>query len=440
ERHPPARGDAVGQAGRSAAGRRREGDPRARQAAGRSSGGGGDCRAPGPDRRAAVPGPGAAQGRRDEAGAGAVGLRGRPARGPRGPLPRGPDQAPGGGASAAGGDRARSARPRAGPDVARAVRGVRRPACGGGEHRPGAPGGLGRRARGRGEDPVPRCGPSAARRPAPAQPRGPALLGVHPRPRRQAVDHRAGGARQRGARLPPGGRVAADLRGGLRRRPGDPRAGGRRRHRARPRHRVDGGHTPVAHDRRRDTGGARPRLAAARALPAVRTGARRSAPRRPPSGQLPPAAGRPARRHRLRGRQPLARRFAGADRTARPAGPAGQGRRGARRAAGRGLREGVHRRRPRTGALLPAPAARAGRPAVVPVQPRVAARAGRTPRRPALTRRAARSSAQPAAVVPAHPPGDDGDHRRALPAQRRGRLPLRARELAAGLRRPRSLL
>ena len=113
-----------------------------------------------------------------------------------GALPRGPDQAAGGRAAAARGDRARRPRRAAGGGLADAVRPVRRQAGRGRQHRPGAQGGLGRRPRGGGQDPVPRRRQGAALRPAPARPAGPVLRGLLPRPGHQAA---AQGARRTGS-------------------------------------------------------------------------------------------------------------------------------------------------------------------------------------------------------------------------------------------------
>ena len=71
------------------------------------------------------------------------------------------------------------------------------------------------------------------------------------------------------------------------------------------------------------------------------------------------------------------------------------------------------------GARLPAPAARAGRRPALPLHPRVDAGAGRPDRRSAQRGQPAGPSAEPAAGVPADPPGDDRVDRRAVPARRR---------------------
>ena len=86
--------------------------------------------------------------------------------------------------------------------VGEAVRGVRRRARRGGEHRPGAPGGVARRPRGGREGAVPGRGRGAARRPEAVAAVQPAVAGDHARHRREAA---AGGAARpddRGARLP----------------------------------------------------------------------------------------------------------------------------------------------------------------------------------------------------------------------------------------------
>ena len=265
--------------------------------------------------------------------------------GRRRPLPRGADQAAGGGPAAAGRDGPRGPGTRARTAVARAVPELRRRPGRRGQHRAGAPRGVVRRPDGRGEDPVPRRGSGPAVGPQAARPAGAAVRGVHPRAGRQAADRRAREAGRRGARLPARGRGAGGVLRGLRRRRGDQGPGGRHRHRARPRHRVDGGRPALPDHRRGHPRGARPRVAAAGPLPVLRTGPRRAAARRPAPRQLPPAAGRAARCHRLRGRRPPAGRRPRADRPARPAG-AGR-RRGRRpgRAAARGLRQGLGGRR-----------------------------------------------------------------------------------------------
>ena len=74
----------------------------------------------------------------------------------------------------------------------------------------------------------------------------------------------------------------------------------------------------------------------------------------------------------------------------------------------------------------------------VPVHPRVAAARGDPGGRPALAGQPARPAAEPAAALPADPPGHDRHHRRALPAQRRGALPRPDGDLAARLRAGRS--
>ena len=144
----------------------------------------------------------------------------------------------------------------------------------------------------------------------------------------------------RGARLPPRGRVAGDLRSGLRRRPRLRRAPRRRGPRARHRVGVARGHAAVADHRRRHPGAARHRLAALPALPAGRPGPGRAAARRPAPRQLPHHPRRPPGRHRLRRRQPAPRRHAARDRAAAHHRPRGQRRGRARGAARDRLRQG----------------------------------------------------------------------------------------------------
>ena len=125
--------------------------------------------ADGQERRAAVRRARRAQGRRDEVRPGAVGVRGRGPRRVAGAVPRVAD---------------RSCRPprrrcraatctdmlaeQFGRGLARAVPRVRRHPGGGGEHRPGAPGGVARRARRRGQGAVPGGRGGAALGPAAA--------------------------------------------------------------------------------------------------------------------------------------------------------------------------------------------------------------------------------------------------------------------------------
>ena len=156
--------------------------------------------------------------------------------------------------------------------------------------------------------------------------------------------------------------------------------------------------------------------AAARQPALLGAAAGRAAARRPAPGQLPAARRRAAGRARLRRGGPAAGWPSGAD---RPAGPAGAGRATPRRCS-RAARGGLHPRRAEidaqavldyllrcwsrsqaeefqfTRAWLRAEAARVA-----------------SPRSPAY---AAGPAAQPAAGLPAHPPGDAGLDRRAVPA------------------------
>ena len=211
---------ADGAPGRPAAGVRRAQRARARQAARRQARRGRDDRDPAAHRRAAVPHPGRAQGRRDEVRPGAVGARGGAARRGRRALPRPADPAPGLRAADADPDRARQprARPRArtgasswsGSTAARPP--PRRSArC------TGAAGTTAARSRSRCSTPAPatRCAPTCASSPGWPAPIGPLVPGR----RHQAADRGAAGPRRRRARLPPRGRGAARLRRGLPRRP-----------------------------------------------------------------------------------------------------------------------------------------------------------------------------------------------------------------------------
>ena len=85
------------------------------------------------------------------------------------------------------------------------VRELRRRPGGCGLDRPGAPGTLARRSRGRGQDPVPRGRRGADQRPAPDLPGGEAGRGLDPRHRRRPAGRRTAGPGRRGARLLPRG-------------------------------------------------------------------------------------------------------------------------------------------------------------------------------------------------------------------------------------------
>ena len=157
------------------------------------------------------------------------------------------------------------------------------------------------------------------------------------RPRRQAAARRAAGPGRRGAGLRAGG--GRQQRRSPRRTRTTRRSSCRGWWPARRRCSSPSGSTgtPLAEDHRRR----RPRPQRDRAgLPAgraalLRAGPGRAAARRPAPGQLPAARRRPARRDRLRRGRPAARRAAGADRPADPAGARRRRRGGARRAARR---------------------------------------------------------------------------------------------------------
>ena len=93
------------------------------------------------------------------------------------------------------------------------------------------------------------------------------------------------------------------------------------------------GHPAVQDHRQRHPRAARPRRAPPGRPALLRPAAGRPAARRSAPGQLPAARRRPARRHRLRGHRPPARRTSRADRPAAALGAGRQGRRGARRPA-----------------------------------------------------------------------------------------------------------
>ena len=155
------------------------------------------------------------------------------------------------------------------------------------------------------------------------------------------------------------------------------------------------------------TGAARPRRPAAGPVPVLRAGPGRAAARRPAPGQLPAARRRPARRARLRRGRPAAGRPAGADRAAAPAG--------ARRATPRTCSPGCATRASSGRASRSTPSgcsttcadARAarGRASSASPGPGCARRrpGSADPRSPAYSTGLA---AQPAAGVPADPPGD----------------------------------
>ena len=155
-----------------------------------------DRRAVGRDRRAGntaahgrpdLPGPGRAQGRRHEAGPGAVDLRGGAAARDRRALPGHADQAAGVRAAATRPHRAPGAGQGTRRGLAGQLRRVQRHARRRGVHRPGTQGRLVRRPAGRGEDPVPRRGARADRRLHPAEPGRAAVRPADARAGRQAA-------------------------------------------------------------------------------------------------------------------------------------------------------------------------------------------------------------------------------------------------------------
>ena len=134
-------------------------------------------------------------------------------------VPRSADQAAERCPAAAGRQGAPGARRTAGHQVARAVQLVRRHPGGVGQHRPGAQGGVVRRPRGRGQDPVPRRRRGAARRPEDHAAHGQRAQAALARRRRAGRRRRADRAHRDGARLPAGGRQPARVRQGVRGRP-----------------------------------------------------------------------------------------------------------------------------------------------------------------------------------------------------------------------------
>ncbi len=340
-------------------------------------------------------------------------------------VPRGADQAAGGRAAAAGAPPCTRCSPASsGRTGASRFAGLRRRARRGREHRPGAPGGL---ADGR-DVAVKIQYPGA----------GPALLGdlkqlsrlarmfsvAHPRARRQAAARRARGAGRRGARLPARGRGAArpSPRRTTATRRSASRGRGRRAERVLVTEWMDG--TPLSRDHpRRHARGARPRR-------------RCCWPASCSPGRCSPGCCTPTRTPATSGCCPTAGSgvidFGAVDRlpdgSPEPIGRLarlGAGRRGRRRCSpalrAEGFVKAEHRGRRAGGAGLPAAAARArcAEPTFRFTRAWLRAQAPRLgdPRSPAG---AARPPAEPAAGVPAHPPGDDRDDRRAVPARRRG--------------------
>ena len=172
----------------------------------------------------------------------------------------------------------------------------------------------------------------------------------------------------------------------------------------------------------RDARAARPRRPAAGALPVLRPAAGRAAARRPAPRQLPAARRRPARRSSTTARSTgcrtgCRRRSARCSSWRSPATPPGCFD-GLRREGF--VRAGHQPRRPGP-ARLPRADPRAGPRRDLPLLPGLAAQPGGAGRRPALPGLQHRAAAQPAAGLPADPPGHDRGHRRALPARGRGR-------------------
>ena len=229
-----------------------------------------------------------------------------------------------------------------------------------------------------------------------------------PGPGRQAAARRAEGAGRRGARLPPRGELAARLRGGVSTATPTSASRGHRRRRARARHRVDRGHPAVRDHRERHarTSATGPGCCWCASLLRARPGRGCCTPTR--TRATSGCCRRPARRARLRRGQPAAGRPARAD---RPAGPP-RARRRRRRRSPTGLRD--------EGFILPRRRARRRSrcwttccPLLDPIAGReftfTRALAARR-RRPGSATRATPASpagpaAQPAAVVPADPPG-----------------------------------
>ena len=308
--------------------------------------------------------------------------------------------------------RAQGAGRAARPGLAGPVRRVRRHPGRRGQHRPGAPGrGLGRtgRPRRRGQGPVPGRRRRAARRPHPARPArpgcsrpsSPASTSSRCWPSCATGSPRSWTTSWRPSRSAPSPRRTPDdpeivvPRGGRRRAAGAGHRVGRRARRC---------PTIIAEgtEEQRDEAG---RLMATLHFSAPAAG--RAAARRPAPGQLPAAARRPARGDRLRRGGPAAGGHPGADRSAsagwRCAGDADEVLAGLR---AEGFIGAERRDRRRGGARLPPADARAHRGRRVPVHPGLAAGRGGPTGQPAQPRLPAEPAAQPAAVVPADPPGD----------------------------------
>ena len=290
----------------------------------------------------------------------------------------------------------------------------------------------GRPRRGR-QGAVPRRRRGADGRPPPALPAGQGHRPGVPGHRHRPAGQGAPGPRGRGARLPPRGGGAAGVRRRVRRRPGHPRPERRARHRDRPGHRVDGQHRlPGEGDRRRHPGGARPLRRAAGALHLRRPGPDRDAARRPAPRQLPhpPAArrvARAARSSRLRRRVTAARRHLPAGDGTPP--PDGDARATATRCwpgCARRASSGTASASTRGAARLPVAVRGADGPGAVPLHPGLDAwpvRAAQRHQEPGLH---AGRQAQPAAVVPPHPPHLARRGGAAEPARGGGAVPVRS--------------
>ena len=318
----------------------------------------------------------------------------------------------------------------------RAVPRLRRRAGRRGEHRPGAPRHLAGRPGRRRQDPVPGRGDRADGRPQPAGPLRPAVRRAVPRHGRQAADRRAQGAGGRGAGLrrwrPTRSAAFAAAYAGddADRRPpgGGQRAEGDRL-------RVARGHAAVADHRRRHPGAARPRRAScwrcctspARSGPGCCTPTRTratsgccadgrlgvidfGATARLPDGH-PEPIGR-LLRWALAGRADEVLADLRAEGFVRPN----------MEVDAQGVLDYL-------------------RPLLEPLvtdrfhftRAWMQEQAG-PDRRPAQRRQPAGPPAEPAAGLPADPPGDDRLDRRALPARRRRQLPRRPRGMAPRLR------
>ena len=178
---------------------------------------GGHRRRPAAHRGAAVRGPGHAQGRRHEVRAGVVGLRGghprRICRAVSGGIDQAAERRP------ADADRHRS--PRHGratrPQLDESLRRVQRRGSSSGQHRPGAQGGVARRARRRGQDPVSGRSRRAQGRHGPTEPARSAARSAGARRADSAAAGRTAGQGHGGTGLRRRGRQPARLRQGLRR-------------------------------------------------------------------------------------------------------------------------------------------------------------------------------------------------------------------------------